>query len=40
MPWPILQSFTDLDILAIYEYLRAVPCITGPASGILHNDCV
>jgi hypothetical protein len=40
MPWPILQSFTDLDILAIYEYLRAVPCITGPASGVLHNDCV
>ena len=40
MPWPILQSFTDRDLRAIYEYLRSVPCISGPASGVLHNDCV
>jgi hypothetical protein len=40
MPWPILQSFTDLDLRAVYEYLSAVPCIEGPPSGVLHNDCV
>ena len=40
MPWPILQSFTELDIRAIYEYLRSVPCIAGPPSGVLHNDCL
>jgi cytochrome c553 len=39
MPWPILQSLTEHDIRAIYEYLRTVPCITGPATGVLHNDC-
>jgi hypothetical protein len=39
MPWPILQSMTELDMRAIYEYLRSVPCITGPATGVLHNDC-
>jgi hypothetical protein len=39
MPWPIFQSMTELDMRAIYEYLRSVPCITGPASGVLHNDC-
>jgi hypothetical protein len=25
MPWPVLQSMTDHDIRAIYEYLRAIP---------------
>ena len=39
MPWPELQSMTDHDLRAIYEYLSAVPCITGPPSGLLHNDC-
>lgn len=39
MPWPILQNLTRRDVRAIYEYLRAVPCITGPATGVLHNDC-
>jgi hypothetical protein len=24
---------------AIYAYLSAVPCIAGPATGVLHNDC-
>jgi hypothetical protein len=27
MPWPIYQDWTDHDLRAIYEYLRAVPCI-------------
>jgi hypothetical protein len=39
MPWPIFQNLTRRDIKAIYEYLSAVPCISGPPSGVLHNDC-
>jgi len=39
MPWPLFQSLRESDIRAIYEYLRAIPCISGPATGILHNDC-
>lgn len=40
MPWPVFQSLKEQDIRAIYEYLSAIPCIEGPASGELHNDCV
>jgi hypothetical protein len=25
MPWPVQQDMTDHDLLAIYEYLRAIP---------------
>jgi hypothetical protein len=39
MPWPVYQNLTDHDVRAIYEYLRAIPCISGPATGVLHNDC-
>jgi len=39
MPWPILQNLTHRDVQAIYEYLSAIPCIAGPATGVLHNDC-
>jgi hypothetical protein len=39
MPWPIFQSFQEHDLRAIYEYLKAIPCIAGPATGVLHNDC-
>jgi hypothetical protein len=39
MPWPIFQSFQERDLRAIYEYLRAIPCIAGPEKGVLHNDC-
>lgn len=39
MPWPSFRYLSDLDMRAIYEYLRAIPCITGPATGVLHNDC-
>ena len=39
MPWPILQSMKEEDVRAIYEYLKAIPCIAGPATGVLHNDC-
>jgi hypothetical protein len=40
MPWPTFQNMTDHDLRAIYEYLSSIPCITGPPSGVLHNDCV
>ena len=39
MPWPQYQDMTTHEIRAIYEYLSTVPCITGPATGVLHNDC-
>jgi hypothetical protein len=39
MPWPAFQDMTDHELLAVYEYLRAVPCVAGPATGPLHNDC-
>ena len=39
MPWPVFQTMTNHDLRAIYEYLSAVPCVAGPASGPLHNDC-
>jgi hypothetical protein len=29
MPWPNFQNLTDRDILALYEYLSAIPCIEG-----------
>lgn len=39
MPWPAYQNLRERDLRAIYEYLSAVPCIAGPPSGVLHNDC-
>jgi len=39
MPWPGLRHMTEHELRAIYEYLSTVPCITGPATGVLHNDC-
>ena len=39
MPWPLFQNMTEHDLRAIYEYLSAIPCITGPPTGVLHNDC-
>ncbi len=39
MPWPVYQNMAERDLRAIYEYLSAVPCIAGPPSGVLHNDC-
>jgi hypothetical protein len=34
MPWPAYQDWTDRELLAIYEYLKAIPCIAGPG-----HDC-
>ncbi len=39
MPWPNLQSLTDHDIRAIYEYLRAIPCIRGNYPGEPADRC-
>ena len=39
MPWPAYQDLRERDLRAIYEYLSAVPCIAGPPTGVLHNDC-
>lgn len=40
MPWPYYQGMTDRDLLAIYTYLSAIPCVAGPpAPSPLHNDC-
>ncbi len=39
MPWPVYQNMTDREIRAIYEYLGAIPCVAGPDTGVLHNDC-
>ncbi len=34
MPWPVLQSMTDHDLRAIYEYLSAIPAAQpGTCSG-------
>ena len=39
MPWPAYQHMSQRYIRAIYEYLSAIPCIAGPPTGVLHNDC-
>jgi hypothetical protein len=40
MPWPFDKNMTDHDLRAIYEYLSAIPCISGPdAPDPRHNDC-
>jgi hypothetical protein len=43
MPWPAYQDWTDRDLLAIYEYLKAIPCIAGtPGPGGVRgpgHDC-
>jgi hypothetical protein len=41
MPWPTFSNMSDHDILAMYTYLSAIPCIQGPAdpNDPLHNDC-
>jgi hypothetical protein len=32
MPWPTFAHMSDDDIVAIYEYLRAVPCVANASS--------
>ncbi len=33
MPWPNFKDFTDLETRAVYEYLKAVPCVQGNYPG-------
>jgi hypothetical protein len=41
MPWPYFQSMTDHDLLAIYTYLSAIPCLDTivPGQPQLRNEC-
>ena len=41
MPWPAFQSMTDHQLDAIYEYLKAIPCIDTVIEGQpqLRNHC-
>jgi len=39
MPWPIQQHMTDHDIRAMYEYLRAIPCVQGNYPGESADRC-
>jgi hypothetical protein len=41
MPWPYYQSMTDHDLLAIYTYLSAIPCLDTVVAGQpqLRNQC-
>jgi hypothetical protein len=38
MPWPEDRHMAEHEMRAIYEYLSAVPCLSG--AGVLHNDCI
>jgi hypothetical protein len=33
MPWPVFRNMTDRDLKAIYEFLRAIPCLEGGEAG-------
>jgi hypothetical protein len=39
MPWPNFQDLSDQDLRAIYEYLKAVPCIQGNYPGESPTRC-
>ena len=40
MPWPHFQNMSDHDLLAIYTYLSAIPCLsTGNPGDELYNNC-
>ena len=39
MPWPHFQNMSDHDLLAIYTYLSAIPCLsTGNPGDELYDD--
>ena len=33
MPWPDYQDWTDRDLRAVYEYLKAIPCVQTPSEA-------
>ena len=39
MPWPNYKDLTDHEIRAMYEYLKAVPCIQGNYPGEPADRC-
>jgi hypothetical protein len=39
MPWPNFQDYSDQDLRAIYEYLKAVPCVQGNYPGESPSRC-
>ncbi len=41
MPWPVFQVMSDHYLQAMYAYLTAIPCISGPMdpNDPLHNNC-
>jgi hypothetical protein len=42
MPWPTLQTISEHDLRAIYEYLKAIPCNPGTVingARYLQNEC-
>jgi hypothetical protein len=43
MPWPTFANMSDYDLQAIYEYLRAIPCISHKGTpGLpanIYNTC-
>lgn len=39
MPWPGLKDLSDHEIRAIYEYLKAVPCLQGNYPGEPADRC-
>ena len=38
MPWPDFRKMTDNDLRAIYEYLKAIPCLPG-GPGLSPTRC-
>jgi len=38
MPWPQYQNLTTTDLRAIYEYLKAIPCVPG-GPGLSASRC-
>jgi hypothetical protein len=41
MPWPTFSNLSDSDLLAIYTYLSAIPCLAGSTdpTNVLYNNC-
>lgn len=39
MPWPNFQDYSDQDLRAIYEYLKAVPCVHSSYPGEDPHRC-
>jgi hypothetical protein len=39
MPWPNFKDLSDHDLRAIYEYLKAVPCVEGNYPGETASRC-